>query len=152
MASILVVFLLLSMSACSLREDAAALYKQEAPLEVEIHTEPAVQPGQPTNIKAVLTQQGHKIGNADFVHVEIQKQDGTIVFPMEEANDEGKGVYSLTAIIEESGLYYVRIHAGNNGSLISPRKQIVVGELTDSEIKLLKQGQKMPTEPAAHHH
>jgi len=148
----LAVFLLCALSACTVREDAAALYKQETQLEAEIITEPALSAGQPTRIQAVLTQGGRKVEEADFVHVEIQRQDGTIAVPMEETKNDGSGVYSFPTEFKEDDLYFILLHAGNRGSLISPRKHVVVGDLSEAEIKLLKQGPKVQLEPSSHHH
>lgn len=145
-------FLFLGTSACGLREDAATLYKQETPLQVEIKNEPKISANQETEIQAVLAQDGQAVMDADFMHVEIQKQDGTVAVPMEEARNEGHGIYSFSMQFKEDGLYYIRIHAGNEGSLISPRKQIIVGELTEAELELLKQGPKNQGEASGHHH
>jgi len=145
-------FLFLGTSACGLREDAATLYKQETPLQVEIKNEPKISANQETEIQAILIQNRQAVIDADFMHVEILKQDGTVAAPMEEAINEGNGIYSFSARFKEDGLYYIRIHAGNEGSLISPRKQIIVGHLTDAEIESLKQGPKNQESSSGHHH
>lgn len=148
----LAAFLILSISGCGLRDDAADLYKQEAPLHVEIENELEISPNQKTEIQAILTQNGQAVIDADFMHVEIQKQDGTVAVPMEEAINEGNGIYSFSTHFKKDGLYYIRIHAGNGGSHISPRKRIIVGELSEAEMELLKRGPKNQGGPSGHHH
>jgi hypothetical protein len=152
LAVLLVAFASLIFSGCGLREDAAALYKQEAPLTVEIQTEPVIAPGEQTRIQVVLAQHGKKVEQSDFVHIEIQAQDGSMVLPMVETVNEGNGIYSFSTRFEQDGLYYIRIHAGNDGSLVSPLKRIAVGELSDLEMESLKQGPAKKGAPSGHHH
>ncbi|PSL40078.1 YtkA-like protein [Planomicrobium soli] len=143
---------LLLLSACSVRSDAADLYKQETPIELEILLPEAISVGDKVTIQASLTQDEKKLEDADFVHFEIWKQDGSIRYPMQEAKDMGDGVYQLTAHFAKEGLYYIEVHAGNNGSIISPQKQFVVGGLSGSDLEALEQGPKENGGTSGHHH
>jgi hypothetical protein len=78
-------------------------------------------------IKVFLTQAGKKVEDADFVHFEIWKQDGSLKNNMEEAEEKGSGVYSLNKNFDSDGLYYIKVHAGNDGSIIMPQKQYCRG-------------------------
>lgn len=143
---------LLLLSGCTLRSDAADLYKQEMPLQAEVRMPEVLSPDEEVMLEVVMRQNGELLEKADFVHFEIWKQDGSKRYPMEEAVGSGEGVYQLPIQFESDGLYYLEVHAGNNGSLISPQHQFVVGKLSDSELESLKQGPLPVEEAPVHHH
>ncbi len=147
---VLVLILSLFLGACSLKEDAADLYQKEIPLEAEIIIPETFSNDSQENIEVVLTQGGKKVENADYVHFEIWKQDRSLHYDMEQANDVGNGSYTLSKDFDSNGLYYIKVHASNNGSMIMPQKQFVVGELTESELEYLKQD--LPKNDAVHEH
>ena len=142
----------LLLSACSLNQDVANLYKKEIPLEVEIILPQSFSDNNQETIKATLTQEGKRITGADFVHFEIWKQDGSLKYGMEEAEEVGNGMYSITKEFDRNGLYYIKVHAGNNGSIIMPQKQFIIGELSESELKFLQKGLQKQAESHEHHH
>jgi hypothetical protein len=142
----------LLLSACSLDQDVANLYKEETPLEVEIILPQSFSDNKQETIKATLSQDGKRITRADFVHFEIWKQDGSLIYGMEEAEEIGNGMYSITKEFDRNGLYYIKVHAGNNGSIIMPQKQFIVGELSESELKFLQKGLQKQSESHEHHH
>lgn len=149
-----IVFFLIGLavlSGCSLRSDAADLYTKESPLQVEVNTPEQLVSGKEIVLQAVLQQEGELLETADFVHFEVWNQDGSVRFPMEEASNAGEGVYELAVEFENDGLYYLEVHAGNNGSLVSPQHQFVVGELSDRELESLQKG-PAPAEGAPEHH
>jgi hypothetical protein len=140
------------LSACSVRSDAAQLYKQEIPIEVEINLPESISNGDEITVQAVLTQEGKKLEKANFVHFEIWKQDGSIRYPMKEAKAVGNGIYQMSVGFKSDGLYTIEVHAGNNGSLVSPQKQFMVGKLSANELNALKQGPKKEEGTQSHHH
>ncbi|MDR9800850.1 FixH family protein [Bacillus paralicheniformis] len=142
----------LFLSACSLEQDVADRYKKEKPLESEIILPKSLSAHQKETIKVILTQGGKRVENADFVHFEIWKQDGSVKYPMEQAEEVGKGMYSLTKSFEREGLYYVKMHAKSDGSIIMPQKQFIIGELSESELKFLQKGSQKQKEGHQHHH
>lgn len=148
----LLLFAALFLSGCSLRQDAETLYKQEQPLQAEIFPPEAIAEDRTANITVFLTQNGEAVEQADYVHMVIGKQDGTVVYPMEEAVKEGEGLYSLRKQFRSDGLYYAEVHALSNGSVISPRIRFVVGELSESDKQLLEQGGTPPQGRSGHHH
>ncbi|RBW68824.1 FixH family protein [Bacillus taeanensis] len=139
------------LSACSLKEDVSGLYKQETPIEAEIIIPEKFSEGEET-IKAVLTQSGKAVENAEFVHFEIWKQDGSVKYEMEQAEEEGDGTYSITKSFDSDGLYYVKVHARHNGSIIMPTKQFIIGELSSSELKFLQKGIQKEEGSHENHH
>ncbi|WP_306009973.1 FixH family protein [Bacillus sp. MMSF_3328] len=137
---------------CSLDDNAEELYKIEQPLQAEIMLPDSFAAGEDVPIRAVLTQNGEKVAGADYVHFEIWKRDGSVHFPMEEAADEGEGVYQLTKKFEQDGVYIIKVHASSAGSLIMPQKQFVVGELTEAELEeLMKEGEAPSGSHEGHH-
>lgn len=146
-------FLFIAMlSGCSLKPDVAKLYKEESPLQSEIIIPDTFSANEKETIKVILTQHGERVEDADFVHFEIWKQDGTVTYYMEEAFDLGNGVYGISKDFDSDGLYFVKVHAGNNGSIIVPQKQFVVGSLSKSELDFLQKGQQSQIEGHEHHH
>lgn len=151
--SMSMIFILsLLLSACSLKQDVTNLYKQETPLESEIIIPESISANKQETIKVILTQDGKKVEGADYVHFEIWKQDGSVKFDMEQAKEEGNGTYSLSKNFDSEGLYYIKVHASNDGSIIMPQKQFVVGELSESEIKFLQRGKPKQQESHKNHH
>ncbi|MFC0275016.1 FixH family protein [Metabacillus herbersteinensis] len=149
--SFIIIFSLM-LSACSLEPDAANLYKKEKPLESEIIIPKSFSDNKQETIKVVLTQAGIKVEDADFVHFEIWKQDGSLKNNMEQAEEEGNGTYSLNKNFDSDGLYYIKVHAGNDGSIIMPQKQFIVGELSKNELEFLQKGLQKQEESHEHHH
>ncbi|WP_436374870.1 FixH family protein [Cytobacillus sp. BC1816] len=149
---IFMILLLSFLSACSLDKNAAELYKQETPLKLEIQTPDTFTAGERETIKATLTQDGKPAVHADFVHFEIWKLDGTVQYGMEEAVNEGSGVYSISKDFDKDGLYYVKVHAQQGDSLIMPQKQFIVGELSKSDMEFLQEGTAKQEAVQGHHH
>ncbi|WP_254179063.1 FixH family protein [Cytobacillus oceanisediminis] len=149
---VFMILLLSFLSACSLNENAAELYKQETPLKLEIQTPDTFTAGEQETVKATLTQDGKPADHTDFVHFEIWKQDGTVYYGMEEADNEGGGVYSISKDFDKDGLYFVKVHAQQGGSLIMPQKQFIVGELSKSDVEFLQKGTGKQEAGQGHHH
>jgi len=142
----------LLLSACSLKEDAAKLYKKETPLEADMEISSPLKADETAIIKVTLTQNGEKVENVDYVHFDIWKQDSSIKISMEEAKNEGNGIYSVSQKIDSEGLYFVKLHASNNNSIIMPQQQFVVGELSESELEYLQRDVKEQEEVHDNHH
>ncbi|WP_078410600.1 FixH family protein [Priestia abyssalis] len=142
----------LLLSACSLKQDAANLYKQETPLESDIIIPASFSANQQETVKVLLTQGGKKVEDPDFVHFEIWKQDGSVKYPMEQAEEIGNGMYRLSKEFDREGLYYIKVHASSDGSIIMPQKQFIVGELSEKELKFLQEGLQIQEASHEHHH
>ncbi|MDW7613790.1 FixH family protein [Peribacillus simplex] len=148
----LIFIFILLLSACSLEKDAANQYKEETPLESEIIIPESFTANKQETIKVVLTQGGKRVRSADFVHFEIWKQVGSLKYNMEQAEAEGNGTYSLSKNFDSDGLYYIKVHASNDGSIIMPQKQFIVGKLSKSDLKILQKGMHKQEESHEHHH
>ena len=145
-----ILFLCTLLGACAPKEDAAELYHQESPLQADITMPDDFSGNDP--IKIELTQDNKTVEDADFVHVEIWKGDGSFHDGMEEAENAGKGIYTFKKDLSEDGLYYIKVHAGNNGSTIMPTLPFAVGELSKADVDALNN--QAPVESGNHsqHH
>lgn len=124
-----------ALAGCAVNPEATTLYKEEAPLEATLEFPDEVIPGVPVTFEIALSED-----EPDFVHLELQKADGTLSYGMQEAKRVGAGTYALTTSLKEDGLYLARVHAQANGSTIFPAKQFIVGELTEAEWAALYEG------------
>ncbi len=136
--SIAVLFVIF-LAACADEENVTSLYEQETPIQIEVTIPEKFADNQLEIMKAKLTQAGEPVEGADYVHFEIWNQAGTVHYEMEQASEEGNGIYSLSKDFNEEGLYFVQVHASNDGSIIMPKKQFVVGKLTESDKEFLEQ-------------
>ncbi|MCR8849385.1 FixH family protein [Rossellomorea sp. SC111] len=146
-----ILFLCMLLGACAPKEDPAELYEQESPLQADI-TMPDDFSDSGDLIKIELTQNSKIVEDADFVHVEIWKGDGSFHDGMEEAENAGDGIYTFNKNLKEDGLYYIKVHAGNNGSTIMPTLPFAVGELSKADVEALND--HVPVENGDHsqHH
>lgn len=142
----------LFLSACSLDENVAELYEQKSPLEADIMIPEYFAEEESEQIQVQLTQGGETVENPDFVHLEIWKQDGSLNYGMEEAENLGDGTFGLSKPFDKDGLYYVKVHASSAGSMIVPTKQFIVGELSQSDLDALQNGIKQEGDTGGHHH
>ncbi|WP_226669773.1 FixH family protein [Metabacillus litoralis] len=149
---LLPMLLLLLVSACSNQKDVVKLYPQESPINIDILLPETITVNENTNFKVQLNQAGKALENPDFVHFEIWNQEGTVYHSMEEAVEEGNGIYSLSKELEQEGLYFIKVHASSNGSIIIPQKQFVVGRLTEKNEEFLLKGSKPDVEGHDSHH
>lgn len=134
MRSILFLLTIILLSACS--DTSTTLYKQESPLEIQMEI-PTIVKNQEATIQLTLMQDGKKVTNANFVHLEVIKQDGNKNYGMSEMTNEGDGIYSKRITLSSDGLYFITIHAGNNQSIITPSQRVIVGQLTENDILFL---------------
>ena len=130
-----IIFFCMMLGACTPKEDAANLYPKESPLQTDITMPEDFSGSEP--IKISLTQDGQTVEDADFVHVEIWKGDGSFHDGMEETTNAGDGFYTFNKKLAEDGLYYIKVHAGNNGSTIMPTLPFAVGELSKADVEAL---------------
>ncbi|NMH68199.1 hypothetical protein HF072_05340 [Bacillus sp. RO3] len=135
LSSILLLSMLLG--ACAPKEDAAELYRQESPLQADITMPKDFSGDEPIHI--ALTQDGQTVDDSQFVHVEIWKGDGSFHHQMEDAENAGDGTYTFSKELTEEGLYYIKVHAGSNGSTIMPTLPFAVGELSKADVEALSE-------------
>ncbi|WP_255301585.1 FixH family protein [Bacillus sp. AFS040349] len=153
-AILLLPFMMLILSACSLelKQDVAKQYKEEEPMVADIIIRDSLSTNSDTTFQVVLTQGEEKVVSADYVHFEIWKQDGSVKFEMEQAEEVGNGTYQLSKKLDSEGLYFIKVHASSNDSIIMPQKQFIVGELSESELEFLQKGAVVEDGGGEHHH
>ncbi|MGG4105669.1 FixH family protein [Paenibacillus lautus] len=142
----------LLLSACSASPDAANRYEKEIPLIAEVNIPDALSVHQPETIEIILTQDGKRVPDADFVHYELWSHDGSLRDPMTDAVEVGDGVYTVTKTFDKEGLYFIKLHSGNKGSIIIPQKPFAVGKLSEDELAYLQAGTPTFQEGTAEHH
>ncbi|KOP66767.1 hypothetical protein AMS62_17140 [Bacillus sp. FJAT-18019] len=147
-----VVLAALLLSACTASPDAANRYEKEIPLIAEVNIPEALSIHQPETIEIILTQDGQRVPDADFVHYELWSHDGSLRDPMTDAVEVGDGVYTVTKTFDKEGLYFIKLHSGNNGSIIIPQKPFAVGKLSEDELAYLQAGTPTFQEGTAEHH
>lgn len=149
---ITVLLSVLLLSACSASPEAADRYVKEIPLMAEVNIPDVLSVQQPETIEIILTQDGKRVPGADFVHYELWSHDGSLRDPMTDAVEVGDGVYTVTKTFVKEGLYFIKLHSGNNGSIIIPQKPFAVGKLSEAELAYLEAGTLTFQEGTAEHH
>lgn len=130
---ILALLFSLSLTACSLDDEAAALYKQESILEIDVILPEDVPLNKPALFQAILRQGDNMVDDAQVVQFTIWRNGNPNQVDRIEATNDGNGVYSAEKAIHEDGLYYVKVQASANGSRVMPTKQFIVGELSEED-------------------
>ncbi|CDO03555.1 hypothetical protein BN988_02071 [Oceanobacillus picturae] len=150
--SLVLIGLSLVLAACSLNTGVASLYKEESPLHADIQIPASFKENVEDVISIALEQNGERVENPEFLHAEIWKQDGSLSFPMEEVEQDENGAFYVKKDFDEDGLYFIKLHASSNGSIITPKKQFIVGELSDEELEILQEGAQEEEVDHEHHH
>lgn len=104
------------------------------PLEVEILTESdAFDPGKEGKIEVKVSKGDEDVADADEVLFEIWKQGHEDASENFEAENVGKGNYSLNYTFEEDGIYYVIAHVTARDMHTMPKKEFKVGDVEADE-------------------
>ncbi|TYS64521.1 hypothetical protein FZC76_18340 [Sutcliffiella horikoshii] len=109
--------------------------KDEVPsmVEVEIKLPEAVEPNEEVKIEALVTQGEENVDDAREVKFEVWKQGQEADHEMEEASNDGSGIYSITKTFEEEGFYYVVAHTTARDMHVMPRVELTVGNPEPSD-------------------
>ncbi|MCM3603458.1 FixH family protein [Robertmurraya korlensis] len=142
----------LLLGGCSLKEDAVELYLQEQPIHAEVVLPETIMSEEQVPIKVILTQDGKKVEEVDTVEFEMWKHDDDIHATVEQPDKLEEGIYGLNKTFESDGLYYIKIHASKGRAIIMPQFQVVVGELSKSELEFLQKDVREKEEGHDHHH
>ncbi|WHX50709.1 FixH family protein [Paenibacillus woosongensis] len=107
-------------------------------IDVQIQSEPEkLNPGEPARIQAKVTQGGEEVTDAKSVTFEVWLS-GSDTHEMLEGTHAGNGVYSIDKTFEQDGVYNVIAHVTARDMHNMPRKQLIVGEVTEDEIEQAK--------------
>jgi len=142
------------LAGCSVTSDAAEHYAVAAPVSVKFEIPKVLKADQEKQYRfgATLWQDQQEVKQADYVHFEIWKADGTLRYSMEPADETKPGMYSIKKTLPKNGLYYIKVHASSNGAMIMPTRQFIVGELSANDLKILQGGAKPAGGSSGHHH
>lgn len=142
----------LFLGGCSLKEDVAELYLQEQPLHAEVVLPEIIKSEEQVPINVILTQDGKKVEEVDSVEFEMWKHDDALHATIEQPEKCEEGIYGINKTFDRDGLYYIKIHASKDGAIIMPQVQVVVGELSKSELEFLQNDVPEKEEGHDHHH
>jgi len=142
------------LAGCAVTSDAAQQYTVAIPLSVKFEMPKVLKADQEKQYRfgATLWQNQKAVKEAEYVHFEIWKADGTLQYSMEPADETKPGVYSIEKKLPKEGLYYIKVHASSNGAMIMPTQQFIVGQLSANDLKILKGGAKPAGGSSGHHH
>lgn len=142
------------LAGCAVTSDAAQQYAVSIPLSVKFEIPKVLKADQEKQYRfgATLWQDQKAVKEAEYVHFEIWKADGTLRYSMEPADETKPGVYSIEKKLPKEGLYYIKVHASSNGAMIMPTRQFIVGQLSANDLKILQGGAKPAGGSSGHHH
>ncbi|MBU8908350.1 FixH family protein [Desertibacillus haloalkaliphilus] len=137
-----ILFLLMSvfLAACSQPEEEAAVPCENtlAPLEVDFSwiTEEAdvVDEAEPVSLQAIVSHDNIPIDDAYEVVFEIWEHANGEYHHIEDAKNQGDGLYALDWTFEDEGVYYVYYHVTACDQHRMEKSQLVVGDVDVDEI------------------
>ncbi|WP_055108833.1 FixH family protein [Paenibacillus ihumii] len=107
-------------------------------IEVQILSEPEkLNSGEPVAIQAKVTQGNEAVTDAKSVMFEVW-HSGDEHHEMLEGTHAGDGIYSIEKTFEQDGVYNVIAHVTARDMHNMPRKQFIVGTVSDEEIEQAK--------------
>ncbi|WP_141432127.1 FixH family protein [Bacillus sp. 03113] len=140
--------ILLLLSACTVDPNASNLYKKEKPLEVEFLLPEAISLNQQHLLKVKVTQEGKLVDAATNIQFDIWQKDHDENSEVIQAQHDGNGIYYIEKTFAKAGIYYIKADIKAHDSHVMPTKQVIVGTISDEELKsLLKKDQ-----PHSAHH
>ncbi len=121
-------------------------------VEVEIKLPEEIEPNEEVKIEALVTQGDEHVEDANEVTFEVWKQGQEADHEMLEADNDGKGVYSITKTFEEEGFYYVVAHTTARDMHVMPRVEVTVGNPDPSKHEEDDHNHKHGEEGHSHDH
>lgn len=103
-------------------------------IDVKIKTSPdKLVLNQPLTISATISQGGNRVNDAKEVEFEVWKW-GEKNHETRKGKPQGVGVYSIERTFTSDGIYYVIAHVSARGMHNMPRRQLIVGTVSEEEI------------------
>jgi hypothetical protein len=138
--SIGLIFALLFVSACTANTKQSDSESNVTELvEAEIIMPDEISLNQGNVLKVQLTQGEENVEDAEDVQFEIWQANDKENSKMIEAKHENDGIYSVKKTFQEDGIYYVQTHVTARDMHVMPKKQFVVGEVSEEELKALEE-------------
>ncbi|MDR9748583.1 FixH family protein [Paenibacillus taichungensis] len=103
-------------------------------IDVNIKTSPdKLVLNQPVTISATISQGDNRVSDAKEVEFEVWKWGEKNHETLKVKPQEG-GVYSIERMFSSDGIYYVIAHVSARGMHNMPRRQLIVGTVSEEEI------------------
>ena len=147
--------LLIVLVACGGGNGATGDNNDEMPkmVEVDLQVDDRVNPNEPIQFKAFVTQGDENVDDADEVVYEIWNvQDGRETSEMIEAIHSGNGLYEIEHTLTNENVYFVQVHVTARNLHVMPMKHFVVGDLTEEEVKAMLHEYEMKKDDHSNHH
>jgi hypothetical protein len=122
---------------CSLNEGTEELYKQENVLKIELISPKEIDTGEAFEVKALLSQVDGEVPELENIEFLIWKNGERDQMKRVQHENEGNGLYSIRTMVQEKGLYFVKVEANTVDSKVMPTKQFIVGTLSEEDIHSL---------------
>ena len=101
--------------------------------------------------KVHVTQGSSNVDDAQDVQFEIWNAT-TQSSEMLQAEFTGNGTYTVSKQFSKDGIYYVQTHVNARGLHVMPKKQFIVGEVSEEEINALREEPVKKSNHQGHHH
>ncbi|OAH59609.1 MULTISPECIES: FixH family protein [Bacillaceae] len=153
--SMALIFVLLFISACTANTDQSNTTTSTPKIvEVEILLPEKISLNEESILKVQLTQDKESVEDADDVQFEIWKANSQEKSELVKAKYEKEGIYSVKKTFQEDGIYYVQTHVTARGMHVMPKKQFVVGNVSEEELNALKEEPQTQggSQGHSHHH
>ncbi|GIN87167.1 hypothetical protein J6TS2_35530 [Heyndrickxia sporothermodurans] len=115
--------------------------KKEAPKMVEVHIQvpEKITPHQESVLKVHVTQGKENVDDAEEIEFEIWKANDRDNSELIKAKHEKDGVYSVKKTFSNNGVFYLQTHVTARDMHVMPKKQLIVGHVSDEELKAAKE-------------
>ncbi|MGX2961067.1 FixH family protein [Peribacillus sp. JNUCC 23] len=120
-------------------------------IEADIILSDAVSLNQECIFKVHVTQGSSNVDDAQDVQFEIWNattQDSEML----QADFTGNGTYTVSKQFSKDGIYYVQTHVNARGLHVMPKKQLIVGKVSEEEINALREEPVKKSNHQGHHH
>lgn len=121
-------------------------------IEADIILSDAVSLNQECIFKVHVTQGSSNVDDAQDVQFEIWNATSTQNSEMLQAEFTGNGTYTVSKQFSKDGIYYVQTHVTARGLHVMPKKQFMVGEVSEEEINALIEEPVKKNNHQGHHH
>ncbi|WP_033828947.1 FixH family protein [Bacillus andreraoultii] len=127
--NILLICLLIILSGCNGNKAEEVSLK---PVEVDLQTPEHVHVNEPFTVRAVVTQKGEEVADADEVMFEVWKAGDKENSQSLDVMKQNGGKYEIETSFSEVGEYFVQVHVTARRMHVMPKEKIHVEERADS--------------------
>lgn len=121
-------------------------------LEADILLPGEISLNQENVLKVQVTQGKEKVEDAEDIQFEIWKSNNKEDSELIDAQHESGGTYRVKKAFKEEGIYYVQTHVSARGLHVMPKKQLIVGNVSEEELDSLNKESQDQEQGHGHHH